>query len=211
MGDQVSPWLVIPARGLAAGKTRLAAVLTQGERHALNARLLGHVLGVIGTLGALERCLVVSPCEETLALARSRGAATLHEQGGADPLNAALEQARDHLRRRGVGRIVVLPADLPSLSAQAVRTLLELSTPPGRVVIAPDIDELGTNALALDADMTFDYRFGVDSFARHLETAEALDLPVFVHRDPALAFDLDTPADYRLWSTSRAADIAAAR
>jgi 2-phospho-L-lactate guanylyltransferase len=67
------------------------------------------------------------------------------------------------------------------------------------VAIAPDRTGRGTNALIVRCGASFDFQFGEDSFARHSEAAAARNLALAVHRDEALAFDVDTPDDYARW------------
>jgi 2-phospho-L-lactate guanylyltransferase len=70
----------------------------------------------------------------------------------------------------------------------------------GRVVIAPDAAGEGTNALLLTPPDAIATCFGcADSFHRHRARAAAAGLAVSVHRAPALAFDLDTVDDLRVY------------
>ena len=198
----MTPWIVIPARGVRAGKSRLATRLSEPGRHALNTMLLRHVLAQVREVqGTLDACLVVSPCAETLGLAAHAGARTLAEPK-ASGLNPALEAARREVIEAGATRLLILPTDLPSLNATALGDFIELARAPGRLVIAPDALDAGTNALAVDGDSrfasfeSFVFRFGEHSFRMHLEQARRLEIPSVVHRASAFAYDLDTPEDF---------------
>ena len=60
----MSLWLVIPTRGLATGKSRLAAVLGANERIGLNTQWLDALLTAFAAIaGGLNHCIVVSPSE----------------------------------------------------------------------------------------------------------------------------------------------------
>ena len=59
-------WVVVPVRGILAGKSRLGSVLDGDQRAALNRRLLATTLDAVARWqGGLDRCIVVSPCGET--------------------------------------------------------------------------------------------------------------------------------------------------
>jgi 2-phospho-L-lactate guanylyltransferase len=187
--------IIVPHRGLAAAKTRLAPVLDDGEREALARRLLEQVLRV-----AHQACgdvVVITPSEALEPLVAEAGARLVVQRGMG--LNAGLEQARGEAIANGVTTLVVLHGDLPNLLADDVAALLEALPEGGGVAVAPDRAGIGTNALALRPPDAIGFRFGVGSFAAHLEEARAANAPlVEVHR-PGLAFDLDTPADLARW------------
>jgi 2-phospho-L-lactate/phosphoenolpyruvate guanylyltransferase len=187
--------IIVPHRGLAAAKTRLAPVLDDGEREALARRLLDQVLRV-----AHEACgdvVVITPSEALEPLVTAAGARLVVQRGMG--LNAGLEQARREAMAEGVATLVILHGDLPNLVTDDVAALLDaLPETPG-VAIAPDRAGSGTNGLALRPPDAITLRFGVGSFAAHVAEAEAAGVPLSeVHR-PGLAFDLDTPADLARW------------
>jgi 2-phospho-L-lactate guanylyltransferase len=191
----VSVRIIVPHRGLAAAKTRLAPVLDDDEREALAGRLLEQVLRV-----AHEACgdvVVITPSEALAPLVSAAGARLVVQRGLG--LNAGLEQARDEAIAEGVTALVVLHGDLPNLGADDVASLLE-ALPEGRgVAIALDKAGSGTNGLALRPPDAIAFKFGIGSFAAHLAEAAGAGVAVSeVHR-PGLAFDLDTPADLARW------------
>ena len=187
--------IIVPHRGLAAAKTRLAPVLDDGEREALARRLLEQVLRV-----AHEACgdvVVITPSEALEPLVVGAGARLVVQRGMG--LNDGLDQARAEAIADGVTTLVVLHGDLPNLLADDVAALLDALPEPGGVAIAPDRAGVGTNALALRPPNAIPFRFGVGSLAAHAGEARVADVPlVEVHR-PGLAFDLDTPADLARW------------
>jgi 2-phospho-L-lactate guanylyltransferase len=191
----VSVRIIVPHRGLAAAKTRLAPVLDDAEREALAKRLLEQVLRV-----AHEACgdvVVISPSQALSPLVTAAGVRLVVQRGLG--LNAGLEQARDEAMADGVTTLLVLHGDLPNLGADDVAALLD-ALPEGRAVaIAPDRAGSGTNGLALRPPEAIGFRFGVGSFDAHRQAAADAGVPlVEVHR-PGLAFDLDTPADLARW------------
>ena len=199
-------WVIVPHRGVADGKSRLAGVLDAAARRALNVWLLERTLRVMQqAAGDQPRCLVVSPCADTLALARAAGAQTLLENTGvpSQSLNAALSQAAAHAATLGAQRLLILPADLPRLDAAALQAMLALPAHANAndMVIAADRHGSGTNALWVSAAVR-DFAFGKASYAQHAALAEARGGRVLPCTHAALAFDLDTPEDFALWARS---------
>jgi 2-phospho-L-lactate guanylyltransferase len=185
-----------------AGKSRLSAVLTDVARGKLNRWLLERTLRVVAAwLGDTQRCVVVSPCEVTLALARKAGVIALPEQAATAGLNAALSQAAAHAAALGAQRLLILPCDLPRLDVAALEAMQTLAVLGNEVVIAPDRHHEGTNALLVDAGVR-EFAFGKDSLAQHLAQGEARGVRTFACINAALAFDLDTAADFAEWSHS---------
>lgn len=194
-------WTLLPVRGIAAGKSRLGAVLDPAGRAALNRRLLENTLDAVAcSAGGLRRCIVVSPCAEARAIAADRGTAVLCEHGGG--LNSAVEEAAAAACAAGAAQLLVLPCDLPRLDAGALHALAGLAQPGRHLVIAPDRSGSGTNALLIDAGCGFPFHFGEHSFAKHRAWAAAQGWSLAVCRLPALAFDLDTPEDLAEWQAA---------
>ena len=186
--------IVVPAKALARGKSRLAPILGDAERRALSRRFLDRVLEAAARCLPLSRVQVVSDGADALALARARGAATLAQSGGG--LNAALDRARAAARADGIDTLAVLPSDLPFLEAGDIAGLLAAGAAPGALVIARDRARRGTNALVLPAAAAFRFRFGADSAAAHAGEARRAGRRATILDRPNIAFDVDTPADY---------------
>ena len=188
-------WVVIPARPLAEGKSRLAPVLDAGARRRLNERFLLTTLDIATAVVGATRVLVVSRCAEALGLARDAGAATLTELG-AGGLNAALRQGAVHVARRGATALLVLPVDLPLARPADLEALIRLAGRRPGVVVATDRVKTGTNVMMVRPPRAIRFRFGPQSRAAHLREARRQGLRVTLVSRPALAFDVDTPADY---------------
>ena len=200
----MSTWTIVPMRGLAAGKSRLAPVLGPAARLALNALLLRTALdAVVAMDGSAARCIVASAGQDALALARQRGAVPLEEAPGTG-LNAALTAAREAAVARGAESLLVLPADLPGVTGAALARL-RAARPAGTAAIVADRCGTGTNGLLLPARAGLAFGFGEGSLMRHRDALLALGLDTLVWRDADLAFDIDTAEDYLAWKAGLAA------
>lgn len=190
----MSTRIIVPHRGLAASKTRLAPVLDADEREALAERLLRRVLAVVVEVAPV---VVITPSEELRELVEEAGA-TLEVQRGMG-LNAGLDQARGQAMRDSIRTLAVLHGDLPNLDAADVRALIERVPGSTGVAIAPDRRGTGTNGLAMRPPDAIAFGFGAGSFAKHRAAAEAAGIPLAVVDRSGLAFDLDTPGDLARW------------
>jgi 2-phospho-L-lactate guanylyltransferase len=198
-------WLLTPVKPFDESKSRLAAVLSRAGRAELTRALLERTLQVARDSGRFTGLLVVSRDDAALRLAAAAGAQAVQERRAG--LNAALRQACEQARIEGADAALILPADLPYLTAGDIDLVLAAAQPMVDVVIAPSQDG-GTNALLLRLPPRLPLCFGPDSFRRHRQAAAAAGLAVAVCTSPTLAFDLDRPED---WEVLQAGGISVGR
>jgi len=193
----MSLWAIVPVKPLRRGKSRLSGALSEDQREELNRVLLQRTLKTLLDLKEVEQVLVVSRDSAALALARDLGARTVQEDG-APALNTALKRATVVAQVYASRGVLVIPADLPLLTAADVLTLLQRATEPPVVVIAPDRHRKGTNALLLSPANLIEYDFGGDSFQRHCDRAQRAGARLEIVELPSLGLDLDLPEDLEL-------------
>lgn len=169
-------------------KSRLAGVLAEPARRALVRSMLANVLEALQATPCVQEVLVVSPERDGIPMD------TLVLADSGESLNAALLQSQVEMRARGHGEALILPADLPHLTAQEIDAFLRAGRHSG-FAIAPDRARRGTNALYLGTQTPFTFHFGPDSLRLHLAEAEERGLSPRVIELPGLAFDVDEPAD----------------
>ena len=194
----MTTWAIVPVKPLRRAKSRLGSVLGAEERLALSREMLNRVLEALVGVPEIERTLLVSRDSEAMALARHHGARTLSERPPID-LNQALQQATRAAVGSGASAVLVVPADLPLVTADDLRELVSLAESPPVVVIAPDRRQAGTNALLASPAGLIEYAFGPSSFDRHCALALAAGARVLVCDRPGLALDLDLPEDLGLF------------
>ncbi len=192
-------WAIVPVKPLRRGKSRLAEVLTQEERADLNRRLLVHTLDTLTAIPDIEQVLVISRDQAALALAREHGARTVQESG-APQLNLALARATIVAKNYATRGVLIVPADLPLLTPEDVRVMLERAKDPPVVVVAPDRHQEGTNALLVCPVGLIEYEFGPGSFQRHCDRARQAGARLEICELPSLALDMDLPEDLEMVS-----------
>lgn len=197
--DNLTFWAVVPVKPLARGKSRLSSVLTVSERADLNRRLLVHTLSVLAAIPEIEQTLVISRDQSALSLSRDFGARTVTENG--EPhLNIALARATAVVKNFSARGILVVPADLPLMLPEDIRTMLSLVGKPPVVVVAPDRRKQGTNALLISPVGLIDFEFGPDSFKCHSKRALDAGARLEICELPSLALDIDLPEDLQVVS-----------
>lgn len=190
-------WAIVPVKPLRRGKSRLAGALSEDERTELNRNLLQHTLQTLSDIKELEEVLVISRDPQALTIARSYGARTVRENSQSE-LNVALRRATVVAQVYATRGVLVLPADLPLISSEDIRALIERAIDPPVVVIAPDRHEKGTNALLISPSGLIEYDFGENSFQRHCELVKKSGARLEVVNLPSLGLDLDVPEDLEL-------------
>ena len=209
----MSLWTIIPVKPFSEGKSRLAGYISPQTRRTLNRDLLKRTLDAVHLAHIDVEIVVVSRDNDALDLAARLGSHALTEEPSnplsletvprafptapESQLNAALTQATRYAVARGATKVLILPTDMPNLTAEDVRAM---ASPRGRgpqIIIAPSRDG-GTNALMLQPGQAIPFAFGRDSFRRHRRLAVEAGIPVRVVESSSLVFDIDLPEDYRL-------------
>jgi 2-phospho-L-lactate/phosphoenolpyruvate guanylyltransferase len=189
---------LVPVRSLSGAKTRLGEPLDAEERTELIRAMLRHTVHEARAAAGLDYVMVVSMDGELLEEARAMGASSFLQDR--DGLNQGLEEARRAIGA-GATALMVLPVDLPGVSAAALETLVTAAESARRtapdhpaVVVVPDRHGTGTNALLLVPPDAIPFRFGEGSRAAHAAAARSAGAS-YVELTGPLDFDLDTPAD----------------
>lgn len=192
-------YAVIPAKGFKGAKQRLAAILHPEERRQLATAMLTDTLLACAQARLLSGFAVVT-CDPGVA----EVAATYHAAVIWEPQAGGHSQAVAHAvavcRQDGRPSLLTLPGDLPLITADDIDAIVTPAVPRASVVIVPNRDEMGTNAMLLSPPDCLPLQFGYDSFQRHLRLAAEHQLRVDVRRYTRVALDIDEPADLALFA-----------
>lgn len=191
----MSLWVIIPVKPLKNAKSRLSPVLLPDQRYELAQAMLRHVLAVTTTVQSVTGALVISRDTKALAIAREMGAKTLQE-GAISNLNPALLRATVVVKSWRADAVLILPADLPFISAEDIVAMIGLADRPS-IVIATDRERDGTNALLVRPPGAIEYEYGPGSYERHRRNAARAGLPVALYESERMTLDIDVPEDLK--------------
>jgi 2-phospho-L-lactate guanylyltransferase len=190
-------WAIVPVKPLRRGKSRLSGVLSLEARTALNHYLLSNTLETLASVPEIEHSLVVSRDPEVLTIAREYGARTVQEQGSPH-LNVALTRATMVAINHSVQGVLIVPADLPLLTADDIRAVVKRASDPPVVVITPDRHHQGTNVLLISPPGLIKYEYGPGSFLLHCTQAQKAGARLEICERISVALDIDLPEDLEL-------------
>lgn len=189
----MSTWVVVLVKDFDSAKQRLGPALDPPQRRALARR---NASRAIRAAGAAEHRLVVAGSEEAAALAEELGAEVLVEPRQ-EGQNVAAQRGLARATKNGADAVLLLSSDLPLVTKRSVRDLLREASrlaPPVAVAV-PATGRGGTNALYLHPPRAIGLHFGADSLAAFRREAQGLGVRFEIHISPAMALDLDEPAD----------------
>jgi 2-phospho-L-lactate guanylyltransferase len=189
-----SVWAVVPVKPFRVAKARLSTALNAVDRAQLARVMLEDVLGaIVASRHLLAGLLVVTADDEAAQIARSHGAVVLSEAAPAG-INSAIARALDYLGDAPGTGMLVVPADLPQLSAAAVERIVGLLGAPRAVAIVPATDG-GTNLLGCKPAGLIPPSFGPLSFDRHRQAARQAGVTPTILAWSDLRHDVDRPED----------------
>jgi len=182
-------WALVPVKRLAASKSRLASVLSQSERAELTCRMLEDVLHALRCAPSVKKIVVLS--NERCIDGALAGVERYPEAEEGD-VNRSLAAAIESMPQ-STQRVLILPADVPSVRADDIEALAKAHQE--GVLVCPAVVDGGTNALLSSLPLPITLQFGERSCARHVHAARVHGVAVQTMLRPALARDVDRPAD----------------
>jgi 2-phospho-L-lactate guanylyltransferase len=193
--DSSPVWAVIVARVGPRAKSRLAVALEPDQRRQLALAMLADVLHICASSdAALGGVVAVVDDPAARQLAERHGALSVEDAGG--DMNGAARLGLQTAAAHGAGTAIVLPGDIPLLSAADMRALLEAAADtPRAVVIGASRDGQGTNALLLRPTDVITPTFGPPSVDRHARLGQSAGAATHVVNNLGLGLDVDTPQD----------------
>lgn len=181
--------VIVPAKRLSEAKSRLRPYLDDGDREALVLDMLAHVVRAARTASHVAEVVVVTPDLRIAQRALAHGARVLADDSRS--LNASLREAMLDPPIARAAACLVLPGDLPCVTAGAIDEVLAHAAQTASLAVVPDQHRAGTNALAWRGPGYRGFRFGRDSFAAHRRAGRAAGFSVCALPARAEFFDLD--------------------
>ncbi len=184
-------WAIVPVKNLNAGKGRLAPNLPPDARRALVCAMLRDVLSALTRCTAITRTILVTRCPEAARLAHRMTLPVLNLSEDRC-LNSGVSAAVDVLSMCGVQEAMVLHGDLPLVRSEDISTVV-CAHYAGKndVTLVPDNDNIGTNAMLLKLPTAMQFAYGNNSFLKHKQYAQALNLRVQTLHNARIGNDID--------------------
>ena len=185
-------WALVPIKPFAVAKTRLEGLLTRAQCARLAEEMARDVLRALSAAPDISGIAILSNEPRLAALAEAATARVYTEHAGED-YRTALSRIAGGLAAHGARHLLVVPADLPTLSSSDIQLLLE--SHPGGVTVCPAAADGGTNALLMSPPGVIPFLYGPDSASRHLAAAAGAGVDSRTAWLPAFARDVDSPDD----------------
>ncbi len=186
-------WAVVLVKPFRLAKQRLASVLDVGERSELASVMLEDVLTAVDACERLAGVIVVTADRAAAAVARRHEAIVLMETA-ATGMNAAVTRVVTYLTGSSDAGIVVVPSDLPHVSAADIEEMIDLIARTPAIALVRSNDG-GTNLLACRPSRVIAPSFGPDSFNAHCDAAVRKGITPTVFFAPHLSLDIDQRDD----------------
>jgi 2-phospho-L-lactate guanylyltransferase len=190
--------ILVPFKGLSAGKSRLSPCLDAPRRRALCEYFLARTLQLALAVTSPDRVRLVTSDGQAAAIGVTCSVQAFPDSKSG--LNPALDNARQELEMKSSDRLMILPVDLPYATLDALHVAIEDRAD---VVISSDQEGRGTNLLILsERARRLPLSFGPESFHAHSTSARAAGLGLHVIEDLRISRDIDEPEDYLAWKKS---------
>lgn len=191
--------VLVPLKLLEDAKQRLGGSLSASERRAMTLAMAADVLGAVAASSRISGWTLISRNEEAAELATRFGGSRFAEPDSCNlpgALHAAIAALTSKQRAAG---ILVLPADLPLLTARDIDCIViaheALAAWAPACTLVADTALVGTNALALTPADAMQLIFDGQSYRPHLRAAIRHQLLVQTLRLGNFGLDIDTPGD----------------
>lgn len=178
---------LVPVKKFEGAKSRLSKLLTEQERIKLAKYL---TLNTLGKLPGDTVALVNS--YDQLNWINSHGYTALYID--ASSLNMTLQKTFSAIQDWGYKQLSIVPIDL--LAPEKV-TLLQSSN---KITIVPDNRLNGTNFLSIPSGLNWRFRFGQNSFRKHLQQATLGNYVTRVVFIKGVSTDIDREEDLKFLS-----------
>lgn len=188
--------LLIPFKSLATAKQRLAAALDQRQRSAFAEAMLRDVMTAAAEITARIDVTIVTGDSRAQDMAREFGFVVVDDTRN-ESETAAIEMATAWSESRGYDTTVVIPADIPLITAAELHRVLDAAPGEGAVFV-PAYDRRGSNCILRRPASLIPLRFGNDSFAPHCEAMKRAGKELAILELPGIGLDVDNPHELDL-------------
>lgn len=185
---------VIPMKSLHSAKSRLSNILTAQQRKNLAMYLLDATIKELKKSNFISEIIIVSndkavknySCLNNLKFMRDS------DEG----VNKAVILADNYCIDNGINANIVIPPDLPFISAKEIDEICTISNKYHKcIIICPSKRFDGTNILFRKPPDVIKTHYDDNSYMNHLKEADKFKIPIETLDIVKLRFDLDTKED----------------
>lgn len=189
---------IVPVKRFDRSKSRLGTILSSSERRKLSELLLVNTIRTLEQSSTIWRIIIVtseSSAVETVGRTRAEFLKLNDDYG----VNAALPLADKYSSQNGADATLVIPQDIPLLSATDINDLCSRAEQFARcIVICPSIRYDGTNALLRKPPHIMATFYDEDSFNSHIRAAVKLNVPISFFLSGSMMKDIDSAEDIKI-------------
>src|SRR5688572_6001174 len=166
--------------------------------------MINHVLATIRESGVICSIGIISPNSSELQLPDDIAVIEQTRSG----LNNHLEEGREWAISNGADALMIIFSDLPLITPDDLRTIIEMGREAGTVVLAPDRHGGGTNIMLSHPASLSIFAFGQGSYQKHQAQTLAEGCRIETYISQGASLDIDTPDDLSFWESSLRASSA---
>lgn len=198
-------WVVIPVKPPRQSKKRLKG-FSNSFRAGLALAMLQDVLTALAGAKSVNG-IVIATMDAEIAQLAAGGGIHVVDEAGPPGMNRAIAQGCEYAKRCGAGSLVVIPLDIPLLTAAEFDRLVgELRQRSGTadspvLGIVPAAGRGGTNWMYVGTQCPFTPLYGTDSYSRHLEQARRDGYRTVSIESPTVSLDIDEASDLEAFAS----------
>lgn len=162
----------------------------------LSGLMLEDTLATLNSSQSFNKIIVVTGDPTAKAISIRRNAVVVWQEKDTG-VNSAVSLGNAYGVKAGAQATVVMPQDLPLMSAKDISDVCSLAANHPYVAICPSLRFDGTNALLRNPPQAIPTYYDNNSYENHIKAAMMADIPVKVIDSKNMMFDLDTPEDVR--------------
>ena len=188
--------LLVPVKDLGNAKQRLGEAFDQARRSLLAEAMLRDVLTAAAGVASRLDVFLVTGDARAKALAAEFNFAVIEDTRN-ESETAAIAMATTWCESHGYDTTVVVPGDVPLVTAAELHRVLDAAPDEGAVFV-PAYDRRGSNCVLRRPASIIPLRFGNDSFLPHCEAMRKTGKPLVILEMPGIGLDIDNPHELGL-------------
>jgi len=187
--------VIIPFKGLAESKSRLAHEISDDLRKRLVTAMLSDVVSAVSSSKMVNHIIVITSDREIENIIPKK--ATILQENKPRGINQAITEASEYsTTRMHAEAALVIPADLPLIKPRDIDTIISKGKTKPTVILSPSLTG-GTNILYRAPPQIIEPKFGKNSFQKHLEETRKINIEPKIYNSPRVTLDLDEIEDIK--------------